>query len=155
MTWRTLALLWAGIVVGGLIGTAATVGVLYHRPGSAAVGKVARMLGVGSRAGDASARAASRRDYAYGHDSHRDMMQADLVRSRLSSQWEVRRGLDVELVATGFTYPVNVAFVDRPDPAPEAPRFYVSELNGKVKWVANDGSVHLFAEGLLDFTPIR
>lgn len=36
MTWRTLALLWAGIVVGGLIGTAATVGVLYHRPGSAA-----------------------------------------------------------------------------------------------------------------------
>lgn len=83
------------------------------------------------------------------------MMQADLVRSRVSSQWEVRRGLDVELVASGFTYPVNMAFVERPDPAPDAPRFYVSELNGKVKYVANDGSVHLYTDNLLDFTPIR
>lgn len=155
MTFKPLTLLWAGLVVGCLIGTATTVGVLYNRPGSAAVRKVARILGVGPEAGVAGASATTRREYAYGHDSHRDMMQADLVRSRLSSQWEVRRGLDVELVATGFTYPVNVAFVDRPDVAPEAPRFYVSELNGQVKYVANDGSVHRYAEGLLDFTPIR
>lgn len=156
MTSRPLALLWGGLVVGCLVGTATTVGVLYHRPGSAAVRKVARMLGVGSNAGrTGDTGAASRREYAYGHDSHRDMMEADLVRSRLSGQWDVRRGLDVELVATGFTYPVNLAFVDRPAPAPDAPRFYVSELNGNVKYVANDGSVHLYADRLLDFTPIR
>ena len=158
MTFRLLTRFWGGVVAGCLVGAVATVVVLYDRPGSAAVRKVGRMLGVAPQAGGtgaAGSAAASRREYAYGHDRHRDMMQAGLVRSGLSPQWEVRRGLDVELVATGFTYPVNVAFVDHPDPAPEAPRFYVSELNGRVKYVANDGSVHLYADGLLDFTPIQ
>jgi len=57
MTFRPLAPFWGGVVAGCLIGTAATVGVLYHRPGSAAVNKVGRILGIGQPAdGPGSAR---------------------------------------------------------------------------------------------------
>jgi hypothetical protein len=73
MTFRPLTLFWGGVVAGGLVGAAATVGVLYDRPGSAAVKKVGRILGVAPPAGGtwaAGRLAASRREYAYGHDSH-------------------------------------------------------------------------------------
>ena len=147
-----------GLIAGCACGALVMLALLYDRPGSAAVRKAGRLLGVLPAvvvAERPAVRAGNDREYAYGHDTHRDMMQPRLVPSSFSLEWEVRRGLEVERVATGFTYPVNLAFADRLDSAPDAPRFYVCELNGVVKYVANDGGVHVYADHLLNFTPIR
>jgi glucose/arabinose dehydrogenase len=67
--------------------------------------------------------------------------------------WSVRPGYVVELVATGFRLPVNIAFVPNPGPNPTDPLFYVAELYGSIKVVRNDGTVSTFATGLLDYNP--
>lgn len=61
MTSRSLVLLCGGVVFGCLVGMAVTVGVLYHRPGSAAVRKVGLILGIGGKADWAGPQGASRR----------------------------------------------------------------------------------------------
>ncbi len=67
--------------------------------------------------------------------------------------WKVRPGFDLIEVAGGFTFPVNIAFVERPGPGPDAPLFYVNELHGVVKLVTRSGRVEVFAEGLINFRP--
>ena len=62
-------------------------------------------------------------------------------------------GFQVELVASGFQLPVNIAFVPNPGPAPDDPKFYVTELYGSIKVVTNDGTVSNYAGSLIDFTP--
>jgi len=76
------------------------------------------------------------------------------VRSPTSPAWMVRPGLDVVRVARGLSYPVSIAFVPRPADDPAAPSFYVTELHGTVKYVARDGSVHTYAQGLNNFDPL-
>lgn len=62
-------------------------------------------------------------------------------------------GFDVEVVATGLTLPVDIAFVPNPGPQPTDPKFYVTELYGNIKVVRNDGVVQTYATGLLNYTP--
>ncbi|MCB9846048.1 MAG: PQQ-dependent sugar dehydrogenase [Phycisphaeraceae bacterium] len=68
--------------------------------------------------------------------------------------WTVAQpGFVVEVVATGFQLPVNIAFVPSPGPEPDAPLYYVTELYGNIKVVMRDGAVGDFASGLLNFNP--
>ena len=71
----------------------------------------------------------------------------------LSPPWNPRReGFRVDVFASGFKLPVNLAFVPHPGPNPDDPFFYVTELQGVIKVVARDGSVGTYASDLLDFT---
>jgi len=68
--------------------------------------------------------------------------------------WAVRQsGYRVEVVASGFRLPVNIAFVPNPGPNPNSPLYYVTELYGTIKVVTRDGSVHDYATNLLNFNP--
>lgn len=68
--------------------------------------------------------------------------------------WTVAQpGYRVEVVATGFQLPVNVAFIPNASPAPDAPYFYVTELYGTIRVVHRNGEVGTFASGLLNFNP--
>ena len=62
-------------------------------------------------------------------------------------------GFSVEVVATGFQLPVNIAFVPNRDPTGSGPLFYVAELYGTIKAVYPDGSTGDYATGLLNFDP--
>ena len=59
----------------------------------------------------------------------------------------------VEIAATGFQLPVNIAFVPNPGPNPNSPFYYVTELYGIIKVVTRDGTVRDYATGLLNFNP--
>ncbi|MEM6571351.1 MAG: PQQ-dependent sugar dehydrogenase [Planctomycetota bacterium] len=77
----------------------------------------------------------------------------DQVRG-LSLPWVAAQpGYQVEVVASGFRLPVNIAFVPNPGTAPGDPYFYVSELYGTIKVVTNDGTVGVYADNLLNFNP--
>ena len=62
-------------------------------------------------------------------------------------------GYKVEIVATGFQLPVNIAFVPNPGPNTNSPFYYVTELYGIIKVVTRDGTVHDYATNLLNFNP--
>lgn len=68
--------------------------------------------------------------------------------------WSAPPGYVVEVVASGFQLPVNIAFVPQPGPEPDAPLYYVTELYGTIKVVGRDGSVRDYATGLLNFDPL-
>ncbi len=65
----------------------------------------------------------------------------------------IQPGFRVELVATGFQLPVNIAFLPNPGIEPDGPLFYVTELYGTIKVVSNDGTVSDYATDLLNFNP--
>lgn len=67
--------------------------------------------------------------------------------------WDVPPGFQVEVVASGFQLPVNIAFVPNPGPDPSDPYYYVTELYGIIKVVARDGTVSDYAADLLNFIP--
>ena len=68
--------------------------------------------------------------------------------------WTVHQsGYKVEVMATGFQLPVNMAFVPNPGPGPMAPIYYVVELYGRIKVVTRDGMVMDYASNLLNFNP--
>ena len=68
--------------------------------------------------------------------------------------WSViQSGFRVELVATGFQLPVNIAFISNPGSDPSDPLFYVTELYGTIKTVHNNGNVSIFSSDLLNFNP--
>jgi glucose/arabinose dehydrogenase len=68
--------------------------------------------------------------------------------------WEVPNGgFVVELVATGFQLPVNIAFIPNAGTSPDSPLFYVTELYGTIKVVTRNGQVSDYASGLLNFNP--
>ncbi len=62
-------------------------------------------------------------------------------------------GYRVEVVASGFRLPVNIAFVPNPGPQADAPVYYVTELYGTIKVVLRNGTVQDYASNLLNFTP--
>lgn len=59
-------------------------------------------------------------------------------------------GFSMELDAEGFEYPTSIAFVPDPGTTPDAPLYYVTEMEGSIKVVTNDRSVHTFAEGFFE-----
>ena len=67
--------------------------------------------------------------------------------------WAPRPGFAVEVAATGFQLPVNIAMVPEPGPHPSDPLYYVAELYGAIKVVSRDGTVRDYATGLLNFNP--
>ncbi len=68
--------------------------------------------------------------------------------------WSVlRSGYKVEVVATGFQLPTNIAFVPNPGLKATSPLFYVTELYGTIKVVRRNGTVGTYASGLLNFNP--
>ena len=68
--------------------------------------------------------------------------------------WAARQpGYKVELVATNFQLPVNLAFVPNPTGHPDEPLFYVTELYGTIKVVTGDGTVQNYATNLLNYNP--
>lgn len=75
------------------------------------------------------------------------------IEKKLIQNWWLYPGFDLELAATGLNLPVNIAFVPYPGKDPQSPFFYLTELYGQVKAVTNDGSVHTYAQGLLNYKP--
>jgi len=67
--------------------------------------------------------------------------------------WWVFPGFEIELMATGLDLPVNLTFVPNPDKDPKSPLLYVTELYGQVKAIANDWSIHTYANNLLNYKP--
>ena len=62
-------------------------------------------------------------------------------------------GYVVEVVSTGYQLPTAISFVPQPSTEPTAPKFYIGELYGKIKVVANNGTVSDFATRLLNYAP--
>lgn len=141
---REFLFLLSGLLIGSLLAGA----LLYHRTGSQVVQRIRQRM-------NQRQELTTSRDprYAYGRDHNLPRSATRLVPSRLSPQWSVRRGLEIERVATGLQYPVNLAFVQTPGDGPDSPRFYVAELNGVVRLVTNSGVVQTLATGLLNFKP--
>ncbi|MGE3164133.1 MAG: PQQ-dependent sugar dehydrogenase [Planctomycetota bacterium] len=68
--------------------------------------------------------------------------------------WQMHQpGYRVEIVASGFRLPVNIAFVPNPGIGPDAPLYYVTELYGTIKVVTQSGTVTDYATNLLNFSP--
>ena len=67
--------------------------------------------------------------------------------------WQAAAGYSVELVATGFQLPVNIAFIPNAGNNPTDPYFYVTELYGTIKVVTRDGTVSDYATNVLNFDP--
>jgi glucose/arabinose dehydrogenase len=68
--------------------------------------------------------------------------------------WTVfQPGFEVEVVATGFQLPVNIAFVPNASSDPTDPYYYVTELYGTIKVVSRSGVVSNYATNLLNFNP--
>lgn len=86
-----------------------------------------------------------------GNGSQADPNFDTLVRG-LDIPWSPRQaGYRVETFVEGLALPVNIAFVPNPGNEPSSPFFYVTELYGQVKVVSRDGTVGIYASGLLDF----
>ena len=58
----------------------------------------------------------------------------------------------IDVVATG-PMPVNIAFLPGTPATPSSPFFYVTELYGTIKVVAQDGSVSDYFSGALNYLP--
>ena len=72
----------------------------------------------------------------------------------LSPPWETRQeGFEVEVFASGFQLPVNIAFVPNAGPNANDPFLYVTELYGTIKVVTRGKSVSTYSSGLLNFNP--
>jgi glucose/arabinose dehydrogenase len=67
--------------------------------------------------------------------------------------WTTAPDMRVEVVASGFELPVNIAFVPNPGNTPDSPLYYVTELYGTIKVVRRNGTVSDYATGLLNFNP--
>jgi glucose/arabinose dehydrogenase len=71
-----------------------------------------------------------------------------------SPAWRASQdGFKVELVATGFQLPVNLAFAPNPGTSPTSPFLYVSELYGSIKVIQRNRVVSTYASGLINFSP--
>jgi aldose sugar dehydrogenase len=73
----------------------------------------------------------------------------------LEKNWWVFPDFEIELMATGFDLPVNLAFVPQPQKNPNAPLLYITELYGQVKVITNNWHVHTYARNLLNYEPTK
>ncbi len=67
--------------------------------------------------------------------------------------WWVFPGFKIELMATGLSLPVNLAFVPNSGTNPNSPLLYLTELYGQIKVITNDWKVYTYAEKLLNYSP--
>lgn len=68
--------------------------------------------------------------------------------------WSARQeGFKVEVVATGFQLPINIAFKPNAGPLSTDALLYVTELYGVIKVVRRNRTVGVYASGLLNFSP--
>jgi len=65
------------------------------------------------------------------------------------SEWGVPEGFSLEIDADGFDLPTAIAIVPKPGPRADDPRYFVVELNGRVRVVSNDRTIRTFAEGFM------
>ena len=72
----------------------------------------------------------------------------------LALPWDARQnGFEVDVFASGFQLPVNIAFVPNPLPGANDPFCYVTELYGTIKVITRNRTVGTYASGLLNFPP--
>ncbi len=71
-----------------------------------------------------------------------------------SSPWFIPNDFEIDAVVTDLYLPVNLAFVPTPLSDLDAPYFYISELYGTVKVVSRNFQVGIFADNLLNFSPV-
>jgi hypothetical protein len=62
-------------------------------------------------------------------------------------------GYRIEEFSSGFSLPVNIAFIPNATGSPTEPLFYVTELYGTIKVVFGDGSFQDYETDLLNFNP--
>lgn len=89
----------------------------------------------------------------YGNAGQTEPDFSTSARSAALSWVATRSELKVEVVASGLTLPVNIAFPANPGTTANEPFCYVTELYGNIKVVRGDGSVTTYASGLLNFNP--
>ena len=123
---------------GGLLAGLCSLWVLYDRTGKLVVNRVLSLAGRGTPP-------------AVSEERYR--LDWGGVKSPTSPQWKVRQGYDVAPVSRGFTFPVNIAFVPKPESSPDAPLYYVNELHGTIKYVTRGGAIETYATGLTNFEP--
>lgn len=142
-----------GLVLGGVLAMGLCVVVFFNRPARAAVDKLQRIVGL-KASNDDPGRAKQRKLYAVMPPRHTINTDWGGVKSPAHPQWLVRRGYDVERVATGLTYPVNIAFAQDTPATDDQPMLYVTELHGSVRYVTRTGEIGTFAADLNNFEPI-
>jgi hypothetical protein len=83
--------------------------------------------------------------------------QTHIDRDRLARDlplpWRLPPGYRLEAATPALQLPTSLAFVADPGADPAAPRYYVTELYGRIKVVSNDGRVAIFAQRLLNLNP--
>jgi len=65
------------------------------------------------------------------------------------SDWALADGFTLRRDAEGFRFPTSIAFVAHPGHAPSDPLYFVTELQGTIKVVTNDRTVHTFASDVM------
>lgn len=142
---------YLGLLIGAMLIGATSLVVFYNRTSQDAARKIKSIIGFDRAAAQEQALNA-----LYAMPARRATPSADWggVISPTHPQWRVRKGYDVKLVAKGFDYAVNIAFVKTPSDQPDAPLFYVNELHGAVKYVTRQGRIETYATGLRNFKPI-
>ena len=74
------------------------------------------------------------------------VLRAQEPTDKWKADFEVSEGFSVSIDSQGYTLPSAIAFVPNPGNSPDAPLYFVTELEGKVKVVTNDRTVHTFAD---------
>jgi hypothetical protein len=69
------------------------------------------------------------------------------------ADWTLEETFSIEIDTEGYHFPSAIAFIPEPGNGPKDPLYFVTELRGKVKVVANDRSVHTFAEDFFTLVP--
>ena len=70
-----------------------------------------------------------------------------------AKDWVAVEDHTVVLENTGWSFPVEIAFVPNPSSNPKDPLYYVSELRGTIKVVTNDRTVFTYAEKINTYRP--
>jgi hypothetical protein len=71
------------------------------------------------------------------------------------SDWAVADGFALDMDTEGYHFPSAIAFVPTPGSAPKDPLYFITELRGTIKVIANDRSVHTFAEKFFHSRPSK
>ena len=114
------------LAFGGTLGAAGMLTLLYNKPGKNLVWKLGRITE--SRKGDSP----------------------ELL-AQGAAAWQPSAGLKVEIAAGGFDFPTRIVFHPASPKTPDAPHYYVAELDGRIKAVTRAGKVMTVADKLLNF----
>ena len=76
-----------------------------------------------------------------------------LIHPEILKYWRMYPGFELEVVAGGLDLPVNIAVASSGKSGAGDPLLYLTELYGQVKVITHDGSVHTYAEELLNYKP--